>query len=402
MQQFFRRNTCILCGEKLTKKIMDYNGLPSSAQDLLTEDEIELDKPVDLHLCECSNCGLVQFDCSPVSYYKDVIRSGGYSSTLAKIRREEYQDLIDNYGLKDKRIIEIGCGAGEFLSILKEFPVISFGIEHKPDLVKAAQEKGLNVWQDFTESDNHSLLKNPGDELYDGFLSFNFIEHQPEPKTMMNCINHNLKEGGIGLITVPGLEYMTQYGSYYEFMRDHIAYYSFKSIRKLMNACGFSVIKEEILNHDTVSIIVKKTSDKIENVESQFDDVLDFGRLKQSVVTLNEQVDNLISQLKKDNKTLAIWGASHQCFTLASTTKLGEYSSIIIDSAVFKQNKYAPVFHKLIVSPDQFLNQPTDAIIIIAPGFYNEIANIIRSKFINDNGLTIDIYALFDDKILKL
>ena len=39
-----------------------------------------------LHLRQCSGCGLVQFDCEPVAYYRDVIRAGGGSSTMRELR----------------------------------------------------------------------------------------------------------------------------------------------------------------------------------------------------------------------------------------------------------------------------------------------------------------------------
>ena len=52
-------------------------------------------------------------------------------------------------------------------------------------------------------------------------------------------------------------------------------------------------------------------------------------------------------------KNLAIWGASHQGFTLAATTCLGEKAEYIIDSAPFKHGKYAPASHLVIVSPDE-------------------------------------------------
>ena len=80
---------CIVCGEKLSKLAVFHN-MPASAQDFPRKEDLEREKPVDLPLCQCLHCGLVQFDTEPVSYYKDVIRAGGGTTTMRRLREEEY------------------------------------------------------------------------------------------------------------------------------------------------------------------------------------------------------------------------------------------------------------------------------------------------------------------------
>ena len=60
---------------------------------------------------------------------------------------------------------------------------------------------------------------------------------------------------------------------------------------------------------------------------------------------------------------------------------MGEKVTYIIDSAPFKQGKFAPTSHIPIISPDDAVKDPVDTIIIIAPGYTNEIASIIRKDF---------------------
>ena len=189
-------------------------------------------------------CGLVQFDCEPVDYYRDVIRAGGYSTTMAELRRKQYSHLIDTYHLEGKRFIEVGCGQGEFLKVLKEFPVEGFGIEHDPALAELARAQGLNVEQGFTETADTVI---PGG-LYDVFLSFNFLEHQPDPAAMLRCIYNNLEDDGMGLLTVPSFEYIMDHSSYYELIRDHIAYYTFETLTSLLERTGFVVLELSLIH----------------------------------------------------------------------------------------------------------------------------------------------------------
>ena len=64
-----------------------------------------------------------------------------------------------------------------------------------------------------------------------------------------------------------------------------------------------------------------------------------------------------------------------------TTTDLGRCAGYIIDSAPFKQGRYAPASHLPIVAPDHFRQEPVDVVLIVAPGYTGEIAEIIRRRF---------------------
>lgn len=343
-------------------------GMPSGAQNIPSKEELDADWGIDLQLCQCPDCGLVQFDCAPVSYYRDVIRSGGGSSTMAALRRAQYRHFIDTYHLEGKKIIEIGCGQGEFLLTLREFPVKGYGIEHNQALVEKAREKGLEVWQAFAASGETEIKGAP----YDAFLSFNFLEHQPDPNGMLQCIRRNLVDGGFGLITVPSLEYILENDGFYELLRDHIANYSEETLHFLLNKNGFMVLESACINRDTHAVIVQKRLNT------------DIRGLKENYDRLARQMRAFVDKRRSLNKRIAVWGASHQGFTILSTTDIGGSIAYIIDSAPFKQGRYAPASHVSIVPPEHFFKDPVDSILIIAPGYTEEIADIIRKRFGRD------------------
>jgi SAM-dependent methyltransferase len=450
---------CIVCGKKLPQKaLFILKDAPASAQNIPDAAEVAADSGITLGLYQCAECGLVQFDCDPVDYYRDVIRAGGFSTTMTGLRRSQYAHMIEKYHLEGKRFIEVGCGRGEFLKVLTEFPVEAYGMEHKADLVQIAQSEGLNVWQEFPETADQ-VFKN---QKFDVFLSFNFLEHQPEPSVMLQAIYHNLTDDGMGLVTVPALEYIVEQGSYYELIHDHIAYYSFHALRQLLNRNGFEVLEEEMLNRDTISMIVRKipkdrivkdhNSDnhllnqqilKNQNSKEQVlqDQILhekilkdlalgkpagsgisefemngnresdsgscennasDQSAMVDSLVRgyekVQHEIDVLVEEFKKNGKTLAVWGASHQGFTLTSTTALGSCARYIIDSAPFKQGRFAPASHLPIVPPEHFHEEPVDAILIVAPGYTDEIAASIRTKF----GTDVEIMTMRTDHVESL
>ena len=366
---------CIACGAPLWETpLLTLDNMPASAQHMPDAQGVKEDRGLTLDLCQCMGCGLVQFDCEPVDYYRDVIRAGGFSRTMVELRRYQYKHLIDSYHLEGKKFIEVGCGQGEFLKVLSEFPVEVHGIEHDPHLVELARAQGLDVTEGFTETEDTRFAGG----LYDVFLSFNFLEHQPDPSTMLQAIYRNLEDDAMGLITVPSFEYIMDHNSYYELIRDHLAYYTFETLTTLLERNGFQVEECEVINRDTLSVIVKKRPQ------------MDTENLLECYVNLKREMESYMKYLDAWDKKVAIWGASHQGFTLAATTKLGEKAGYIIDSAPFKQGKFAPASHLPIVGPDHFHEHPVDAIIITAPGYTDEIAASIRQKF----GTAVEIRAM--------
>lgn len=374
---------CIICGSSLADSlILHMDNMPASAQDIPSQKELPNDRGMSLELCQCKVCGLVQFDCEPVGYYKDVIRAGGFTSTMVNLRRMQYGHFINSYGLQHKKVIEVGCGQGEFLEVLTEFPVEAYGMEHRQELVAKARAKGLNVWKAYAGRNESKWENGP----FDAFLSFNYLEHQPDPNGMLQNIYDNLTDQGMGLITVPSFEYILENDGYYELLRDHIAYYTFGTLRFLLERNGFEVLEQEVVNRDTLAVIVRKRVQKA------------FDGLKDSFRAISQEMDTFVRGLQECGKTLAVWGASHQGFTITATTEIGKYARYIIDSAPFKQGKYAPASHLPIKAPSSLVSERVDAILIIAPGYTDEISGIIRK----DMELEADIYALRSNHIERL
>ena len=221
---------------------------------------------------------------------------------------------------------------------------------------------------------------------------------------MLQAIRHNLAEDGMGLVTVPSLEYILEKGSYYELIRDHIAYYSFGTLRALLEHNGFEVLEEEMINRDTLSMVVKKMSDerwnKMQSQERAGEKQKEIKAVSvQPLLDGYQQVSGdlraLKGRLEVEKKRFAVWGASHQGFTLLSTLHMEEYTSYIIDSAPFKQGRFAPSSHIPIVAPEHFQEEPVDVILIVAPGYSDEIAGIIRERF----GAQVEVLTLKTDRI---
>lgn len=382
------RSTCIVCGAPLfDKPLYVCKNMPATSQNLLSESDVRQrrGKGIDFNLCQCSGCGLVQFDCDPVPYYRDSTRAGERCEALIKLRRAQYKHLIETYGLQGKKILEVGAGKGGFLKTLKEmteYKIREYGIENNPEFVRIANEvEGVNVQRGFIDAPDFSIQGAP----FDAFLSFAFPARLIEPNEMLRGVYHNLKDDAVGLVMVPSLEHLLEPGGFFDITADHIAYYSEDTLRFLLQKNGFDVIEHGKVSKLYNYAIVRKRPPC--DVRSAWSDVEPLAR----------QVRDFVDRSTQGGKKLAVWCAGHFAFTVLSVAQIGDKVSYIIDNARFKQGFFAPASYVPIVGPEHFRREPVHTILILGPIYVDELVREIRAKC--SPGITI---AAMDKNELRI
>lgn len=358
---------CRCCNALITEKpIYSLRNIPSIVQNFPKEDELDKDIGIDIDLFQCMNCGLVQILQKPVYYYRDVIRAVAVSEDMRMFRKRYFETFINTTNLFGKKIIEIGAGEGEYMQMMSKNDISVVGIEHLKQSCDRARIKGLTVYEGFLEDEGYRIPEAP----YDGFYVMNFLEHIPDLKSFLKAIYNNLKEDGVGLVEVPNGDMIISKGMFSELMLDHLSYFTSDTLKNVLEINGFEVISCEVIWHDyIISAIVKKRS----NIES---DIFD--------KEMNESIKRMDSFIKKsENKKgkTAIWGAGHQALLLMSQYSDIDKIDYVIDSALFKQNKYTPVSHRLIISPDLIEQNNITSILVMAGSYSDEICRIVKGKY---------------------
>ena len=100
--------------------------MPSAAQNFPEITKLKNDKGINLNISQCSKCGVVQTTNRPVNYYREVIRAPSFSPEMIKFRTVQFKKIIQRYKLRGKKIIEVGSGYGEYLSLLNNFELKAF------------------------------------------------------------------------------------------------------------------------------------------------------------------------------------------------------------------------------------------------------------------------------------
>ncbi|HLP98583.1 MAG TPA: methyltransferase domain-containing protein [Sideroxyarcus sp.] len=367
---------CRMCASPLpAKSLLHFNNMPAAAQFLPDAQTLAQDKGIELAVFQCASCGLVQTGNPPVAYYKEVVRAAAFSEEMRAFRREQFAAFVQKHVLHGKKLLEVGCGRGEYLSLLQEAGTEAYGTEYAEPSVQHCLEQGLRVSRDFVDSPDHALAHAP----FDAFAVLNFLEHWPDPNASLRGIAHNLEDGAIGLVEVPNFDMILQKNLFTEFISDHLCYFTRETLETLLRLNGFEVLECTAIWHGYIlSAVVRKR---------RTCDVSAFASSRQK---LKNEIDGFVARHQESG--VAIWGAGHQA--LASIALLGLAGEIryVIDSAPFKQNKFTPASHIPIVAPERLRSDPVGAIIVMAASYSDEVARIIR----RDWGDSIRIAILRD------
>lgn len=365
-QQIKSKLKCRACdGVFFDAPLLKYSNMPASAQGFLSQSEMQYDQGVDVEVCQCASCGLVQLSTPPVSYYRDVIRAAAFSPDMGAFRVSQFKQWATQYALVGKKVLEIGCGKGEYLTLLKDSGLDAYGIEHAQASVVVCQHHGLKVTQAYLGDAAEGLL-DAGP--FDGFVCLNFMEHWPAPRTSLQALLPQLNAGAIGLIEVPNFDMIVKKGLFSEFIADHLLYFTQATLTHFLQNNGFEVLECNPVWQDYIlSAVVRKR----EMIDLAF-----FADFRQKI---SLALHGFLDQFSAGE--VAVWGAGHQALAVIALADIGGRIAYVVDSAPFKQGKFTPASHVPIVAPAQLLVQPVKAMIVMAASYSDEVARIICNQY---------------------
>jgi SAM-dependent methyltransferase len=298
------------------------------------------DATLNFTIGECSQCGAVQLIGVPLSdTYKENHRSIGNTIEYREKKKQELKEFLNKYNLVSGDMIEIGCGNGQYLEILRELGYECDGWEAGEKNKLECQEKGFNF--------QHNKLQ------YNSVFCFYYLEHMPDPVNFIINIYNMLREDGVCLIEVPNYDYIEKNRLWLEFTRDHRFYYRKRTLMYLLLKCGFEI---ESINSEglCLSVVVRKP-------------------FRIGFYAMDEQIKKDINKFNELTKTLgdyAIIGAGH--YTQLLLNQIDIKPKYVFDSVPMK------VGYKLCGIEIRHQNDIVNMIdcdnIIISCGMYNREA----------------------------
>ena len=136
------------------------------------------------------------------------------------------------------KVLDIGCGSGDYLAIFQKFGLACFGLERSPKAIALARQRGFQVaqkWEDFSE------------EKFDLILLRHTLEHLPDPKETLARCRHLIQSNGRLAVTVPSfssLSFRLFGAAYWQIDAPrHLFCYPIKALKNLVTASGWVVEK---------------------------------------------------------------------------------------------------------------------------------------------------------------
>ena len=219
---------CLLCGSEMVET--DYNLRDSK----------------ELKVLKCKKCALEMLsDFSHIdgNFYEKGLMLGSNADPqkwLNKSRPDDNRRFSKlKKILKNKKILDFGCGAGGFLELANEVSDVC-GIEKQKKMLEFMKSKNLKVFSDICELNN---------EKFDVITMFHVLEHLNNPEKTINVLKGLLNPNGKLIIEVPNTNdallslYNCKFFSDFTHWSCHLWGFNNKNLKKMLEETGFKKVK---------------------------------------------------------------------------------------------------------------------------------------------------------------
>ncbi len=217
----------------------------------------------ELHTLLCKRCGLVYL---PRPLEAGVVDEGYLSGDFSRTARNslvpdkrkwkqsesmalsrwKYLDSVTGDALRRPglRVIEVGCGLGSFLRLMKSSAGYVYGIEPDPSYA----ELGSTAYQLPIESSSYATSECEIEDA-DVVASFHVVEHVPQPVDMLEWMCNRVREGGTLYLECPALERPFEGDFTRFFWSKHLQTFSVKTLGGIVESLGFKVLDARLHQH---------------------------------------------------------------------------------------------------------------------------------------------------------
>jgi SAM-dependent methyltransferase len=354
--------TCRLCRAQRLEPVLTLERAPRDVSHLLTPEQARDDAPIRLEVFRCAECRHVQLARDPEgAYYEDYLMTVSHSPQMNAFQQAQAADLVTRFGLAGRRVIEVGCGDGNYLGILRGLGVDASGIEPSARFRNVATAAGHHVHLGYVTAAD-PVPEGP----YDAFVTREVFEHVPDPNDFLQGIRRSLTDDGVGLVEVPSLEQALEHHRFFDFFPDHVNYWSAATLARALERNGFLVLD-----------ITRGMNGEYLEARVRIDTGRDLVALAGSVAPLRDALRALLADCAAAGRRVAAWGSGAK--GLASLAEAGaEGIRYVIDSDPHKQGRLTPVTHLPVVGPGQLGTDPVDVLVLTALAYRDEIVAQLR------------------------
>lgn len=370
--------SCPVCEDGVLEPFLAIDAVPVVSTQLWPSRQEALDAPQgDLDLGVCHSCAMIRnlaFKPALVEYDAAYENSQHFSPAFAAYAAELARRLVDTYGLRGKVVAEIGSGKGEFLALLcEEGGNRGFGFDPTYDGQvddHAAAERITFVRDYYSEAFS--------DVAADLVCCRHVLEHVDDPGAMLDTVHRAVAGRGTPVyFEVPHAGYVVGPSGLWDFIYQHVSYFSPPTLRLLFERRGFEVadlrsafdgqfLSVEARPGPAPTYAPQPDRQAVTEVVRQVDAL---ARRYQATV---ERWSELVEQ-RSYGGGVVLWGAGAKGVTFLNATGMFTGIDTVVDLNPRKHGSYIPGTGQQIVAPDELRSRPPSTVLVMNPVYQDEI-----------------------------
>lgn len=277
--------------------------------------------------------------------------------------------------LTGMRILEIGCGTGYFLSLLKSKGAEVVGVEPGPHGLAGSERFGVPIINDFFPCDT---VKGQ----FDVIVAYGVFEHIPDTDLLLKTISEFLIDSGQLIISVPDDEPCIKSGDISCLIHEHWYYFTKDSILSILNNCGFSAECIPAGFGGSLYCAARKedSSKKQDSPAGHSNLLLNF---KERAAAGLDKLSEILDHTRSWKTRLGIYvpGRLINLLSLADKSLWKDLDIRFFDDNEALRGKYYPGFPFPIESFPELEKEAVDSMIVASNTFGNVIIEKIKLRF---------------------
>ena len=331
----------------------------------------------DVSLVECGRCGLIfnaTFDPSVIPYDDRYENRQCYSESFMRHLEERSEAVHAALRLPTRtgRVLEVGCGKGDFLKMVCKKTGRS-GIGY--DTSYEGPSKALLGAVEFhTRYVSSADIKEP----LSAILCRHVVEHIGSIGDFLGELARMARAGGDPLVFLetPDFGWIAEQGAFWDVFYEHCNYFSRAALRDLCDRAGFTVIRHNAVfgrQYQWIEMRLRRRQKTPTYKRKSSSLLLTFARCQQ-----RQQ-----SRLQKSVAEQAgpggwgIWGAGAKGVALCHALKTPPPRAVI-DSNPAKQGSFIPGTSIPVIKPGDPAIRKLDLVLIANPNYEREITSTLR------------------------
>lgn len=339
----------------------------------------------ELELTACSECGFVfnsGFDGSKLSYGADYDNIQSHSPYFSRYMEGLAKQLLDEDGVRNCRIVEVGCGKGEFLRLLVTDQAYgNTGIGFDPSYVGVDSELDGRLRYERRYYDE-SCADVPADII----ICRHVIEHVSDPIELLCTVRKALQNTVSPRIyfETPCVEWILKNKVIWDFFYEHCSLFTASSLCTAFQQAGFTVDRVRHVFGCQYLWLEARLDKKPSQLPMAPGNI---PRLAKEYSVEEQRLrDDWGARLKmlcKQGK-VAIWGAGAKGTTFAHLVDPEcRYIECLVDLNPGKQGKYVPGTGHPIVGVEGLVEHNVSFAILMNPNYREENESLLAAAGIS-------------------